>query len=414
MEEERRIFYVACSRAKKLLFLSYSEQESEYKNNEPDKKSKIALPFLTDILTKSGAGDKVRILNEKAGDFIKKMLHGSGKTGYDDIYPGDFSQIISDICAVDDTAGNFKTAMDNKEKRQISENIFKDVSAEGIEKMLAREVNALKPLAYNSSESNINYRKVISALKHQSKALLQAEDTPVKRNFSITELLVYLDCPRKYKWKYIYNIPEPSGKALLTGEKVHKIIQLLTMQIFGEIVDKNFLGQTNKAQVLDRDDRQIEEFLNNYKKSCFYSDPDVRKIILEQLFYWNLEGFIISCKIDRLDYMADGSIRIIDYKTSVLKGRKPAANYLNQLKAYAGGISSLFSIRLKLIKAFLFYLKDGKIHENNFEASEIAVFERSIVNSCEKINSRIFPIRLKDSCSKNCYYFTLCTKNRFS
>ena len=34
MEEERRIFYVACSRAKKLLFLSFSEQESEFKNRQ--------------------------------------------------------------------------------------------------------------------------------------------------------------------------------------------------------------------------------------------------------------------------------------------------------------------------------------------------------------------------------------------
>ena len=155
-------------------------------------------------------------------------------------------------------------------------------------------------------------------------------------------------------------------------------------------------------------------FLNNYKKSGFYSDPDVRKIILEQLFYWKLKNFVISCKADRLDHMADGSIRIIDYKTSGLKGRKPEANYLNQLKSYMGGISSLFSIPPKLIKAFLFYLKDGKICERNFEAPEIAVFEHSIVNACENINSRIFPKRLKSLCSKNCYYFTMCAKNRFS
>jgi hypothetical protein len=183
------------------------------------------------------------------------------------------------------------------------------------------------------------------------------------------------------------------------------------MQIFGEIVDKNFLGQTNGAQVLCSDDLQAEAFLNNYKKSRFYSDPDVRKIILEQLFYWKLKDYIISCKVDRLDYMADGSIRIIDYKTSSLDGRKPAANYLNQLKSYTGGISSLFSIPPKLIKAFLFYLKDGKIYERNFEAPEIAGFEYNIVNACENINSMIFPKRLKGLCNKNCYYFKMCAKN---
>ena len=481
MEEERRIFYVACSRAKKLLFLSYSEQESESKsrqesesknrqesgeknlresdgknhprsenkNSQPDKKSKIALPFLSEILIKSSFGDKIRILNEKADDFIKKMLPDSskadngdiGKTnyscsykagnvnigkkgfgdsdkkGFGDIYLDDFSQIISDGCAAaDDNPGNLSAEVSNKaainnKARGISQKIFKDVSSEGIEKILTRDINALKPLAYNSSESNINYRKMIRALKQPSKALSQAENVPVKKNFSMTELLVYLDCPRKYKWKYIYNLPEPSGKALATGEKVHKLIQLLTMQVFGEIVDKNFLGKANKAQILRSEDQQVEEFLNNYKKSCFYSDPDVKKIILEQLFYWQLGGFVISCKVDRLDHMADGSIRIIDYKTSGLKGMKPVANYLNQLKSYTGGISSLLSTPPKLIKSFLFYLKDGEILEKNFEAAEIAGFEHSIINACEKINGRVFPKRFKSMCSKNCYYCTICNKN---
>jgi DNA helicase-2/ATP-dependent DNA helicase PcrA len=413
MEEERRIFYVACSRAKKLLFLSYSRQESDLNDSEPDRKSKIALPFLTEILTNGGFINKVRILNDKAGDFIETMLPDNGKIGNGDIYPGDFSQIILDICAADDIPGN-SGAVVNKGAKKISEKIFKEVSAEGIEKMLARSVNALKPLDYGSSEINKIYRKTVRDLKYPSKALSQVENAAVKKNFSMTELLVYLDCPRKYKWKYIYNIPEPSGKALLTGEKVHKLIQLLTMQVFGEIVDKNFLGQTGRAQVMCSDDRLTETLLNNYKKSSFYNDPDVRKIILEQLFYWKLEGFAVSCKVDRLDHMADGSIRIIDYKTSGLKGSKPAANYLNQLKSYTGGISSLFSTPLKSIKAFLFYLKDGEILERNFEAPEIAVFEHNIVNACEKINSRIFPKRPKGLCSENCYYFTICAKNKYS
>ena len=451
MEEERRIFYVACSRAKKLLFLSFSEQESNLKNrqeselnnSQPDKKSKIALPFLTDILIKSGSGDKVRILNEKAGEFIKKLLPGidktdSGdigiegyggigiegyggigkenggyinKTGYGNIYTGDFSQIILDGTAEDAAAGNFNVGINSPEKLQTSENILREVSAENVEKMLAHEVNALKPLSYSSSESIIKYSKMVGTLKYPSKALEQSENAPVKKNFSMTELLVYLDCPRKYKWKYIYNIPETSGIALLTGEKVHKLIQLMTFQIYGEMVEKNFLAQINKTQVLCSDDMQVKTFLNNYKKSGFYSDPDVRKIILEQLFYWKLKSFVISCKADRLDHMADGSIRIIDYKTSGLKGRKPEANYLNQLKSYTGGISSLFSIPPKLIKAFLFYLKDGKIYQRNFEAPEIAGFEYNIVNACENINSMIFPKRLKGLCNKNCYYFTMCAKN---
>jgi len=468
IEEERRIFYVACSRAKKLLFLSFSEQErelknqqerelknrqekelknrqeSEPKNSQPDPKSKIALSFLTDILIKSGYGGKVRLLNEKACDFIKTILPGIDKTDsgdisktsfgvsgekgypvsdkinygdidkarYGNIYTDNFSQIISDCATEDYGAANFNAGITSKGKLETSGNIFSGAGAERAENMLAHDVNALKPGAGNLPGGNINYKRIVSALKQQSNALSQAENIPVKKQFSMTELLVYMDCPRKYKWKYIYNIPEPSVKALITGEKVHKLIQLLTMQTFGEVVDKNFLGQTNNAQIMCHDDGKIEAFLDNYKKSCFYNDPDVRKIILEQLFYWRLGSFVISCKVDRLDHMADGSIRIIDYKTSGLKGRKPAASYLNQLKSYTGGISSLFSTPTKLIKAFLFYLKDGKICERNFEAPEIALFEHSILTACENINSRIFPKRLKGSCSKNCFYFTMCEKNQ--
>jgi DNA helicase II / ATP-dependent DNA helicase PcrA len=459
LEEERRIFYVACSRAKKLLFLSFSEHESEFKNwqernlkslqekklkiSQQDKKSKIALPFLTDILIKNGSGDKVRILNKKAGDFVKEILPDNYKTdfgdssktnfgssgrkafsgiskedkdvinkkGSGDVYMDDFLQIISDNAAEHDAAGNFNAGVNGSGKLKISGNIFREASGENIEKMLARDVNALRHAAYNSSGSNMNYNNMVNALKHKSKTLSQTDNASVKKNFSMTELLVYLDCPCRYKWKYIYNIPEPSGDALLTGEKVHKLIQLLTLQIFGEAVDKNFLGQTNKVQIQYSGDKKVEEFLNIYKKSRFYNDPDVRKITLEQLFYWKLGSFLISCKVDRLDYMADGSIRIIDYKTSGFKGRKPAASYLNQLKSYTGGISSLFSIPPKLIKAFLFYLKDGKIYERNFDVSEIALFEHSILTACGNINNWIFPKRPKGLCSKNCYYFSMCARN---
>ena len=411
MEEERRIFYVACSRAKKLLFLSYSEQEGELTNSDTDKKSKIALPFLTDILIKSGISGKIRLLNEKAFDFFKKILPDSDKIKQDYIYPDDFSQILSDNYAMDNTSGNSKAVLKNK-KKKISEGLLEHICAESIEKMLAREINGLKPSIYNSSENYKYYMKMISTLKYTAEALSQAEHAPVKKNFSMTELLEYLGCPRKYKWKYIYNIPEPSGKAILTGEKVHKQVQLLTMQSFGEIVEKNFLAKTQEARILRSDDRQTDAFLNNYIKSCFYSDPDVKKIILEQLFYWNLKGFLISCKVDRLDYMADGSLRIIDYKTSGLKGSKPAANYLNQLKSYTGGISSLFSTPLEHIKAFLLYLKDGKIYEKNFEAAEIAGFESSLVTACERINNGIFPKKPQSLCSENCYYFTICAKNK--
>ncbi len=478
MEEERRIFYVACSRAKKLLFLSYSEQDSgpnssgpnnaAASSSDPDKKPKIPLPFLEDILKKNGDRSKIRILNEKAYNFLKKILPESVQTEQAGICTEDLSQILSDNYTLDDAYDNSGKVLKNS-KKGISGSLSDPVCAAGIEKILAGAVNGLKASGYNSSGSCREYKKMIDSLKYPAGALSRAEPAQAKKNFSMTELLGYLECPRKYKWKYIYNIPEPSGRAILTGEKVHKFIQVLTMQSFGEIVDKNFLAkakysqpedlrpehskpggsktgdsqpegsqtqnsqaqvsqpedlqtedsqikvtQTADLQTLRSDGSQVDAFLNNYIKSCFYSDPDVKKIILEQLFYWNLKGFVISCKVDRLDYMSDGSLRIIDYKTSALKGNKPAVNYLNQLKSYTGGISSLFSILPKQIKAFLFYLKDGKICEKNYEAAEISRFENSLVNACERINSNFFPKKLRSSCSENCYYFKICAKNNFS
>ena len=86
LEEERRIFYVACSRAKKILVLSYSEYEDNIAAGSENIKAKEIAPFFDDIVDKD---NRLRIINQEGLDFIRlnyeKELY-SGYEGYKDVF----------------------------------------------------------------------------------------------------------------------------------------------------------------------------------------------------------------------------------------------------------------------------------------------------------------------------------------
>ena len=50
LEEERRIFYVACSRAKKILVMSHSDYENEEDGDRDNSRKKEIVPFFADVV----------------------------------------------------------------------------------------------------------------------------------------------------------------------------------------------------------------------------------------------------------------------------------------------------------------------------------------------------------------------------
>ena len=406
-EEERRVFYVGCSRAKKYLFLSYCRYERERDMKNKRKKLFEVLPFLLDILKNAD----VKPLNRKSTEFIeentkRKLTNEAVK----------FDELLS--------CSNLK----NKRKNRNNENIIKkfeifnsDVLKE-VEKILVKNIKKIKiPVKKNSIQYFNKYGINLNSN-------LQKETTwKPKRYFSLTELLSYMYCPKSYMWKYIYNIPEPFNERIEIGEKVHKTIEYITMEKYGNLVKNNLINSNiienfvndnllkikvffdkNIQNYLINCNQAIKNYINNYLCSRLFYFKDIRMLMLEKLFYWNLNGIIISGKVDRLDIKNDDNLRIIDYKASAFSNKYENKNYINQLKSYTGAISSIFNINPNRISNFLLYLEDGSISELVFNEDEIKEFKETLLETVNKINSRDFNLKVTSKCKKKCAYNSMC------
>ena len=402
IEEERRIFYVGCSRAKKYLFLSSSSYENEMEQKNDKKKPREVLPFLVDILK----NDFVKPLNMEGVDFIKTI---AGK---------DFE---GRVAGLEELIFDFVGKKEKKDNVDIVKKyeIFNSGILKNVEKILVKNLKKIKtPVFYNIDSSG----KCKSHINLKIEKKIEKEDQyNLKRYFSLTELLDYINCPRYYMWKYLYNIPDSPSKKIDIGEKVHKIIELITMSKYENLVSNNIIQSDSltKKGILKQEvfitgssfincEDSLKNYVYAYTESKFFNFDDIKLIILEKLFYWNLQELIVSSKVDRLDFKNDGSLRIIDYKVSGFSRNYENKGYINQLKSYTAGISSIFNINPERISSFLLYLDGGKESEFSFRYDEIKEFEENLLCTAKAINSRDFKLKDRKKCGKICTYSRMC------
>ncbi len=365
LEEERRIFYVGCSRAKKFLYLSYSNYEENLYKNTKERKRKEPVIFLEEVL--------------KSAE-VKNML-----------------------------AGDIKTEKEKENKKlQLSNSLIKKSEKLLVENIESLDIHALK--------KDIRLADYIAAFEKMKSGLIDTragKHFSEKKFFSLTEVLEYIKCPKKYKWKYVYNLSEPSSKSLQLGEKIHKYIELLTLQKFGSRVKDNYASAAIKPHALqadkmvkimtDDEDSLIVNCVDNYTNSELYNNNDIEKMIIEQLYYWSISGFILNCKIDRLDFLYNGNFRVIDYKSSDEQSASENKYYIEQLKAYTSGTSSMYNTDCSKIQCCLFFLKNGAVNSYKFSRNEIDEFNNQIISAINKINAGDFNTD-KERDSKECRY----------
>lgn len=151
-----------------------------------------------------------------------------------------------------------------------------------------------------------------------------------KQSFSATSLKTYLECKRKYFYKYIQKIKEhdislmPKGYEI--GTLVHKILQnlythnktILNISQFTSLIDNEIaiMKQSTKNRVLHLEleiYKQKLKKLANYEIQRFHSGYKIA--YLEKSFAITHNGICLNGVIDRVDEK-DGKYYIIDYKTT--------------------------------------------------------------------------------------------------
>lgn len=507
-EEERRIFYVGCSRAKSLLFLSFSEfenqKEAELKEDEvlqdgkdknkdkvenKDKEKEKVLPFLSDILS----NNNVIPLNKAALLYLKTNFNYNrdlkGNVSYDFINhcSSDFLNRFRNKNEInkfkikpkdnlkykikDEIIDNFKYKFKDKIKDEqlfqnnnnIKFNFLKNNKLLEFYSAINKLNKKMPQIANDYIKNNKKYALKIKKLI-QNNSFLVSNTYESRKNFSLTELLDYMNCRVLYKLKYIYNVAGFQNKDVVLGQKVHAHIKNLTMLVFKELTDfkskklsiKDFEKQKEKVRksyfnkIIELG--ETEDILNPLKVFCdsvFFDFSEVLNVYTEQLIYWRLSDFIINCQIDRIDLLEN--LRIIDYKLSKLEVKKAhektcekthekanektyknnhektyekpqmenkevivSQNYINQLKAYTLACADVFSVDFDKISSFLFYLKNGNIFENKFLEEDLNKFKILLIKAINDINSKSIKLNMFEevisiNCNqKGCPYYNVC------
>jgi ATP-dependent helicase/nuclease subunit B len=203
--------------------------------------------------------------------------------------------------------------------------------------------------------------------------------------FSASSLTDYLTCKRKYLFKHIKKIKEHD-----VGEEV-KAYEMGTMfhdaakDILCESYDGAGLGSAFTAAFMSKCGGVGNEELRFLAKSAIgklskffeYERERVKSVkiyAVEKGFEFELEGFLFSGRIDRIDIGADGGYEIIDYKLkksvkvdSVEKvSKKPEGVSDFQLAIYVLGLASLTGIPVAVLLDNNF---DGAFFYDVFKAS---------------------------------------------
>ena len=162
-------------------------------------------------------------------------------------------------------------------------------------------------------------------------------------SFSYSKLGMYKECPQKYKFRYVHMLPEKPKYYFAFGSALHGVMEYIydaknpafpTLAQALDFFTKNWNATTfekkgyaslEKEQAGYEEGRRIIEAYYQKHQGSFMHPLSVElKSTLET------DGLNLVSILDRIDYLGDGKVMILDYKTGKTVERAPDQLYMYQ------------------------------------------------------------------------------------
>jgi len=382
-QEERRLLYVAMTRAEDLLYLTRAKWYGNNKN--PTKQSK----FLDELpLDDPSLVQKVEVPAVVSAPALR------GKTAlekYQQTLQYQAKRAIHQL--------HLQTALQHivtlEKIRLISEG--KDLSS----------FNRNAFLTFTENDAEIE-----TLMQGRTPCLVGESHT-----FSASGLSTYERCPLKYKFQYVLQIPSLSRTFFDLGSAVHTVIEHLskkqregiapTKEMALALLDTAWSTAAYESKSHEMKDRATAEALLDTYLTWQAGNPN-RILEAEKRFQISLGGRRLNGVIDRIEETPDGEIVVIDFKT----GSKPGNLSKNtirddiQMNLYSLAIREIYG---KLpVKASLYYLGPNKTYDYTPTLETIGTFEERVVNLIKSICAEEFSPRPDYQTCKWCDYKDFC------
>jgi DNA helicase-2/ATP-dependent DNA helicase PcrA len=173
----------------------------------------------------------------------------------------------------------------------------------------------------------------------------QLSDMP-SSSFSFSMLEEYIDCPERYRLRYVVGLPTPPHHSLTYGRALHAAVAWYHLRVAaGEAPTEQALSDEFRANwrsegFLSREHEDARfaaglRALSEFRTRAL--DQPAEVIAIEKPFALTLDGMRIRGRFDRLDRDVRGTV-VVDYKSSDVRDQKKAdakARDSLQLHAYA-------------------------------------------------------------------------------
>lgn len=162
-------------------------------------------------------------------------------------------------------------------------------------------------------------------------------------SFSYSKMGMYNECPQKYKFRYVHQIPELPKYYFAFGSALHSVMEFIydpkrqffptlgeALSYFKSVWDKTTWEQKGYASV----DKELAGYAEGRAEIEAYYQKHaatfVHPLSVEMKTTLEIDGLSLISILDRMDYMGDGLIKILDYKTGKTVQREPDQLYMYQ------------------------------------------------------------------------------------
>jgi DNA helicase II / ATP-dependent DNA helicase PcrA len=383
LQEERRLCYVAMTRAEERLYLTRSRWYGE--NQQESRPS----AFLSEIAYQSNP--IIRVVQVPA----EQAVFSVETRGPLDRYRSSLQEQIVHAVSEMRTKAALQHLLELEKVR---------LAAEGSD---AGAFDRAQFLNVPESESNL------ALLIHGQRVPLITD----AHTFSASSLQAYEQCPLKYKFAHVLSVPSLPKPFFSLGSAVHEVIEHLSKdRMRGIALDRDralqYLdsfwqpdGFSSQTQERERR-RQAEQMLGTYL--LWEAENQNRILEVEHGFRFVFFDRIMKGYIDRVEQTPAGRYIVLDYKTGAKPSdlTKKSLPQNIQLNFYSLAIQETFGVLPE--RASLYYIKEKTIVDYRPTVDSIAGFKEYLTSLIGQICAEQFPARPSYSGCRWCDYASLC------
>jgi RecB family exonuclease len=173
------------------------------------------------------------------------------------------------------------------------------------------------------------------------------------RPLSHSSISLYRECPQKYRFKYIDKIPEKPRHFFSFGQSVHSALEFFygvktpeppplkdLLENYEAVwVKAGYRSAEQEKEYFDEGERILKAFHKKHSKD--FHVP----YFVEYAYTFEVDGVPVTGRVDRVDKLPDGRLRVLDYKT----GKKLATGRLEvdpQLTMYQYACETLLGAEI--------------------------------------------------------------------